>query len=70
VQLLVCVNSAASAPPRLTLVTVSAVAPEFVRVTGTALLLLPTACDGKLIEPGEKLVPGTDTVVLIRTKIP
>jgi hypothetical protein len=46
------------------------VAPEFVRVTGTALLLLPTACDGKLIEPGEKLVPGTDTVVLIRTKIP
>ena len=67
---MVCVNSAASAPPRLTPVTVNTVAPEFVSVRGIALLLLPTVCAGKLNEVGEKVVPATDVVVLMRVKTP
>jgi hypothetical protein len=70
VQLFVCVNSPASAPPSVTLVTVNATAPLFVSVTGVALLLLPTVCAGKLNAAGEKVVPATDAVVLMRVKTP
>jgi hypothetical protein len=54
-------------PPSVTLVTVNATAPELVSVTGVGLLLLPTACDGKVIEAGEKLVPAPGTVELSST---
>jgi hypothetical protein len=41
-QLFVWENSPALAPPKLTPDTLSAIAPEFVKVTGVAPLLLPT----------------------------
>jgi len=69
VQLLVCLNSPAPAPPNVTLFTVSATAPVLVSITGVGLLLVPTVCAGKVTEAGENLVPGTGTVVLIRTKM-
>ena len=69
VQLLVWLNSPASTPPMVTLVTVSATAPVLVNVTGIGPLPVPTVCAGKVTAAGEKLTPGTETVVLISTKI-
>lgn len=66
-QLLVCLNSPSSAPPRVTLFTVSATAPVLVSVTGVGLLLVPTVCEGRVKEAGENFVPGTAAVELMRT---
>jgi hypothetical protein len=67
VQLLVCLNSPASAPVKVTLVTFSATAPVLVSVTGIGLLLVPTVCEGKLTDVGENFAPGTGTVELRST---
>jgi hypothetical protein len=68
-QLFACVNSPALAPLIDTPVTFNATAPELLRVIAVALLLLPTVCEGKIAEAGEKLVPATDAVVLITVKM-
>jgi len=68
-QLFVCVNPPALAPLIDTPETVSATAPLLLSTIGEELLLLPTVCEGKVNDAGAKLAPGTDTVVLTRTKM-
>ena len=67
VQLLVWLNSPASAPPRSRRDR-QRYRPVLVKVTGIELLLVPTVCEGKVTDAG-KLAPTTETVVLISTKI-
>lgn len=67
VQLLVCLNSLASTPPNVTLVSFNATAPVLVSATGVGLLLVPTVCAPKVTEAGENFVPGTGTVELRST---
>ena len=65
---MVCENSLALAPLKITPVTVNAIAPVLVTVIGIELLVLPTICEAKLTDAGEKFAPAAGTVVLSKTK--
>jgi hypothetical protein len=69
-QLFVWLNSPASAPPRVTLLTINATAPVLVSVTAVGLLVLPTVCAGKVTDAGENFVAGAGTVELSSTPAP
>src|ERR1700722_10706229 len=68
VQSLVCLNSPASAPPKVTLFTVNGMVPGLVTVTGVGLLPVPTTCEENVTEEGERLAPGPGAFELMSRK--